>query len=265
MSIKPFPNIWQSAFLTIFLVVALSVFYVIVFFILDLLEIAIGIDLQSFIFFISAFLLIPFIAFGYRKSGVNILEQIFMPKPIMVLVVIILAVSLELIVNPLLLNPVGFFQNIRDGRIEIIDFKALELSYSAIFSIVHGVILAPVFEEIFFRGLILSQLLKTHTPIIAIGTSALLFSVAHMQVEGVFAIFVSGVLFSIIYCKTRSLSLVILLHSFSNLFQTFITTNKVDITNTLTIVFLVIFVSGVLVFISTLHYLFRLNIHHNYK
>jgi len=78
------------------------------------------------------------------------------------------------------------------------------------------VIVAPVTEEMLFRGVILRGFLLRYSPIAAILLSSLLFAVSHAnpwQFAGPLAL---GVLFGWIFHKTRSLSTVMLAHALAN-------------------------------------------------
>jgi len=80
-----------------------------------------------------------------------------------------------------------------------------------------AVLLAPVLEEILFRGVILSGLLNRYRAGTAIGLSALLFGLAHLNPLQFLGGLLLGVLFGWIYYHTRSLLLVIALHAVNNL------------------------------------------------
>ena len=75
-------------------------------------------------------------------------------------------------------------------------------------------LMAPIFEELFFRGVILGGLLKRYSPIIAIGISSVLFAVLHPTLTGSF---VFGLFTGWIYYRTRNLSYCVIMHSFINL------------------------------------------------
>lgn len=81
-----------------------------------------------------------------------------------------------------------------------------------------AVLIAPIFEELFMRGIILEQLSRRYKPIISITVSALLFAIMHLNVtQGVNA-FLLGIIFGLVYLKTRNLIITILLHGLNNLF-----------------------------------------------
>lgn len=75
-------------------------------------------------------------------------------------------------------------------------------------------LIAPVFEELLFRGVLLGGLLKRYSPIIAIGTSSILFAVLHPGLTGPF---VFGLFVGWVYYRTRNLWYGMIMHSFGNL------------------------------------------------
>ncbi|WP_270563298.1 CPBP family intramembrane glutamic endopeptidase [Clostridium beijerinckii] len=80
------------------------------------------------------------------------------------------------------------------------------------------VFIAPIFEELFMRGIILEQLSRRYKPIISITVSALLFAIMHLNVSQGVNAFLIGIIFGLVYLKTRNLIQTILLHGLNNLF-----------------------------------------------
>lgn len=77
-------------------------------------------------------------------------------------------------------------------------------------------IVAPIFEEIIFRGIILEQLDRKYGIIKSIIFSSLLFGIMHLNIhQGVNAFFI-GIITGFIYIKTNSLLLSIFLHFANN-------------------------------------------------
>lgn len=77
-------------------------------------------------------------------------------------------------------------------------------------------LLAPVLEEMLFRGLILRSFLGQYQRSTAIGASALLFGVAHLNIYQFVAAFAIGLLLGWLYERTRSLVPCIALHGAYN-------------------------------------------------
>ncbi len=79
-----------------------------------------------------------------------------------------------------------------------------------------AVLLAPIFEEVVFRGYIAGGLRRAYGGVTAWLVSALIFGVVHVIPSVAVSAFFSGLVLSFYYLRYRSLSLVILLHSMNN-------------------------------------------------
>ncbi len=85
------------------------------------------------------------------------------------------------------------------------------------------IIVAPIFEEIFFRGFLFQGIRYSRLgPVGAVGITSLLWAVIHLQydVYGMATIFVLGLLFGIARFKTDSIHLVMVMHSLASLVAT---------------------------------------------
>lgn len=82
-------------------------------------------------------------------------------------------------------------------------------------------ILAPIFEEIIFRGIILQGFLSSYSPRKAIIYSIIIFGIFHLNPTQIFGAVIFGLFFGWIYYKTRSIGITIILHSFVNLIGLF--------------------------------------------
>lgn len=97
-----------------------------------------------------------------------------------------------------------------------------------------SLILAPIFEEIIFRGIILKGLLTSHSPKFAIIASSILFAVSHGKPIQILGALVIGLFLGWIYYKTKSLGTVIILHFTANLsshIANYINLKNVSLTN----------------------------------
>lgn len=83
-------------------------------------------------------------------------------------------------------------------------------------SIIVSVVFVPVFEELFFRGVILESLLKRHRRLFSVIVSSLIFAFMHGQPAIMLTAFVSGLVFGTIYLHTNSVFSTIILHSINN-------------------------------------------------
>lgn len=91
-----------------------------------------------------------------------------------------------------------------------------ELAVSPIILIISVAIIAPLYEEIIFRGILLKGMAKKMNPTLALVVSALFFAVVHLNIpQGINAFFL-GIIIGAIYLKTRSIYLSIFAHFVNN-------------------------------------------------
>ena len=83
-------------------------------------------------------------------------------------------------------------------------------------SILMLVVLAPVMEEVLFRGILLESVRSKHSAGRAIVVSALMFGVIHLIPQQVVNAFVIGLILGYIYVRTESLWPVIVIHALNN-------------------------------------------------
>lgn len=78
-------------------------------------------------------------------------------------------------------------------------------------------VLAPIFEEILFRGIILKGMLNNKmNPYWAIVISAFIFGAIHFYPWQFLGAFLLGLVLGLVYYKTKSLLLPVLMHAFNN-------------------------------------------------
>ncbi len=94
------------------------------------------------------------------------------------------------------------------------------LGYLAV-EFIASCVVAPVIEEILFRGIILRSFLNQYDPKKAIIWSAIIFAIAHLNLYQLPVAFVGGCMIGWIYYRTKSLWLCILAHAFHNTIMTF--------------------------------------------
>lgn len=82
--------------------------------------------------------------------------------------------------------------------------------------LVMAVIVAPVTEECCFRGFVYNILKQYSSPILAAFASALLFSAVHASLAQFVQLFIFGLVQCLLYEKTRSLLIPIILHMLFN-------------------------------------------------
>lgn len=89
------------------------------------------------------------------------------------------------------------------------------LPIEIIISFIIVIVLAPIVEEIFFRGMMLNKWGKKYGLFNGILLTSLIFALIHPTTF--FAAFLSSFLFSILYVKTKKLYVPIIAHAFGNL------------------------------------------------
>ncbi len=80
-----------------------------------------------------------------------------------------------------------------------------------------GAVLAPIAEELFFRGFVFGSYLRTQTAPVAYGLSSLLFATLHLNLPAVLPILTLGLLFAAAYRRTGSIVPGIVAHALFNL------------------------------------------------
>lgn len=104
--------------------------------------------------------------------------------------------------------------------LEIFDDKYLKLidqmGVHGGWSVLMLVVLAPIMEEVLFRGILLESVRSKHSAGRAIVVSALMFGVIHLIPQQVVNAFVIGLILGYIYVRTESLWPVIVIHALNN-------------------------------------------------
>lgn len=92
-----------------------------------------------------------------------------------------------------------------------------ELTVSPIQLVLSAAVIAPIYEEIIFRGILLKGMSKKINPTIALVVSALFFAVVHLNVPQGINAFLLGLVIGFIYLTTDSIYLSIFAHFINNL------------------------------------------------
>ena len=77
-------------------------------------------------------------------------------------------------------------------------------------------LIAPMIEEMFFRGILLRGMLRRYSPVDAIVYSSFVFGLAHLNVYQFVVAFYVGILLAVLYTRTASLWPGIVLHAALN-------------------------------------------------
>ncbi|MBU3189056.1 CPBP family intramembrane metalloprotease [Clostridium bowmanii] len=100
---------------------------------------------------------------------------------------------------------------------DIINGAFEEISVSPVIVILSAAVVAPIYEEIIFRGILLKGMAKKINPTIALVVSALLFGVVHFNSPQGINAFLLGLVIGFIYLTTQSIYLSIFAHFINNL------------------------------------------------
>jgi len=148
------------------------------------------------------------------------------------IVILLVLASLGLLGG--IIAPIIELMPMPDWLIEIL----LGLSdHSPIYWIITAVVMAPILEEIIFRGIVLDGLLKNYSPVKAIVISSLLFAAIHLNPWQFVTAFFGGLFIGWVYYRTRNLAYAIIIHAANNFFAlapTFFIDDKVLITGEVT-------------------------------
>ena len=92
-----------------------------------------------------------------------------------------------------------------------------ELSVSPIILLLSVIVVAPIYEEIIFRGILLRGMANKFNPTVALVISALFFALVHMNIPQGINAFLLGLAVGFIYLKTESIYLSIFAHFMNNI------------------------------------------------
>lgn len=103
-------------------------------------------------------------------------------------------------------------------------FTLMILNNGLLVKFLTAVFLAPLYEEIIFRGAFLGGLLKRNNRVVSVLVVSVLFTLFHVTypvnttvMVNLIGVFLSSVVFSVMYLKTNSIIVPILIHSTFNL------------------------------------------------
>jgi len=168
-------------------------------------KIIVGVGSPVFIFY-----------YAYRKAGVK-LNELFPAKSFNILIVVPVLVFLWAAQNLIgevnialdkALPPPAWFWELFN--------KIFESDYGIYGAILKVAIMAPVIEELIFRGIIMHGLMRNYSKFTAIFASALMFALFHLNPWQFPATFILGILLGILMVRTRNIYLCILSHAINN-------------------------------------------------
>jgi len=168
-------------------------------------------------FAITAFILI----FGYRKTH-NTIKNTFSIKgfnPLLIVGILFILPSLQYLVG-LLNTEIDKILPAPPWFWELFE-RVINNRFGFWGSVLKVAVLAPIIEELIFRGIIMHGLMRNYKPWFAIFMSGLLFSLFHLNPWQMTYTFFVGLLLGWVMVRTRSLPLAILIHSINNLIVLF--------------------------------------------
>lgn len=99
---------------------------------------------------------------------------------------------------------------------DIINKAFEEIAISPIVLILTVTVIAPIYEEVIFRGILLKGMASKINPILALVVSSLFFALVHLNVPQGINAFLLGLIIGAIYLNTGSIYLCIFAHFFNN-------------------------------------------------
>ena len=143
-----------------------------------------------------------------RRGGWATLNIGKVPSTPMVIWAMLMIIGASLFLDELLQYIVPYY----DYWVNLLE----ETIGSGLWMIFPVIVIAPIFEEILCRDIILGGLLKQYNPKKAIVISALIFGILHMNPLQFVSATVMGILLGYIYWRSGSLLLVIIIHAINN-------------------------------------------------
>ena len=122
--------------------------------------------------------------------------------PLIYLITIILLLFVGLLNQYLLTN----FFDIEIKPQDILEkFKELENSFEISIFVIGSAVVAPIYEELLFRGIIFPKLIQKTNFTIALLLSSLIFAVLHFHLSALLPLFVLSIILSITYLYTSTI------------------------------------------------------------
>lgn len=135
--------------------------------------------------------------------------------------VLLIIIGYIFIRNSLYFDIVANFDGpISEEDIELIlkSSNDIELIITMGLFVIQTIIIAPIFEELFFRGIVFKGMIKKYSnkPIKAIIFSSIIFGVVHMNIPQGINAFIAGVILASLYYYTKNIKLSIFAHFINN-------------------------------------------------
>lgn len=165
-------------------------------------------------------MIFPILFFDFfvaRKSG-NRLSFDFSAKPFRVYLLIFPMMFGMMLIADVVTQQIPTTGKFFGKLYEMYQSQMDSLAVNNVVLIIMTVILAPILEEILFRGILLKGMINSNVkPKFAILISAFVFGAIHFYPWQFAGAFLLGLVLGLVYYKTKSLLMPILLHAFNNL------------------------------------------------
>jgi len=164
------------------------------------------------------------IALGMQLQGIG-WRGLLHPNPASPTAALALLVPPVLLLVPLALLVDGWMMDGLEALLPLSNWEQEAFSGMAVIdlpTVLSVCVLAPMLEEMLFRGVVLRGFLGHYPPGLAIGYSALLFGAAHLNIYQFCWAFVMGCMAGVLYARSRSLIPCIALHAALNAGATFL-------------------------------------------
>ncbi len=168
-------------------------------------------------FYFRILIYIPFIYWYAKKTNANIKSTLHIPNLYSVLKVLLITILAFIALAPTIRSD-EFFSLLRDFKLRIVGGSIRPLVPFIDFRLM---IIGPIVEELFYRGIILKSFLKKYSPLTALFLSSILFGIhhydnffghqAHSYYNIIFYI-CGGLLYGIIYYASNSIIITSLAH-----------------------------------------------------
>lgn len=247
--LNPFIETFSFTFLVTFLAL---VFFIIAGLIPQLMGYVPLIEYRTSIF-ITSFFYLFLINILQKRWNINLKKMFISANSVIYAVVMILSISFYC-VSVYIFQSLEDYNNLFIGYIHSMQFKTPSIKTTEIIQILNIVIVSPIAEEIFFRGLVFKFLLKERSFLKSIIFSSILFSLFHFRFSNIFLLFLLGCVLAYILYKTGSLILSICAHMLFNFISVFAEDLKIPITSISNIQLFLIVIS-IFIFIFSLIFL----------
>ncbi|MGP4062952.1 lysostaphin resistance A-like protein [Halobacillus sp. H74] len=174
-------------------------------------------EMADIIFYIFIFLWISLELFkrGVRFANLSTKNDVKIPWISMLSFVPLVKITAAALFMTLGVSILSAFPGIGDVPLSDQRLQNQALPSNILLKITVAVVLAPVIEELFFRGMMLNKFVLKYGRIKGMVFTAILFTTGHPF--SFFSAFLMSILFSIAYLKTGKIYVPMILHSFGNL------------------------------------------------